>query len=93
MALTGKVSTAKERIETIDESNKTITYIAFDGDIEKDYKVFKVIFQVAEKDDGSGTVKWTIEYEKINENIEPPYGYLDCYTKITKDVDAHLLKA
>ncbi|KAK7260762.1 hypothetical protein RIF29_27059 [Crotalaria pallida] len=89
----GKVHTCKEKIETVDESNKTITYSLFDEDIGKDYKVFKLIFQVAGKDDGSGRVIWTIEYEKVNENVEPPYGFLDYVTKVTKDIDAHLLKA
>lgn len=89
----GKESHYKERLEAIDEQNKTIVYELFDGDFSKDYKLFKLIFQVLEKANARAFVKWTIQYEKVNENGEPPYDFLDHLTKSTKDIDAHLLKA
>ncbi len=48
---------------------------------------------MTDKDRGGAIVKWTVEYEKIGENVEPPYGYLDFFTKLTKDADQNLLKA
>ncbi|PNX81411.1 MLP-like protein [Trifolium pratense] len=42
--------------------------------------------------DGGATVKWTVEYEKINEDIDPPYGWLEYVGKCTRDIDAHFLK-
>ncbi|XP_061357305.1 MLP-like protein 31 isoform X2 [Gastrolobium bilobum] len=63
------------------------------GDIDQHYKIFKLNLQVIDKSGGGSTVKWTIEYEKINDNVEPPYGYLDHLTKLTKDSDDHLLGA
>ncbi|KAK7260896.1 hypothetical protein RIF29_27195 [Crotalaria pallida] len=89
----GKVVACKEKIEAVDERNKKITYILFNGDISQHYKVFKLIFHVIEKQDGSASVNWTVEYEKIHENVEPPYGYVEYLTKASKDIDAHLLKA
>ena len=89
----GKVTTSKETIEAIDEQNKSITYNIFDGDISQHYKVFKLILQVIEKNDGGASVKWTVEYEKINDNVEPPYGYMEYFDKCTKEMDGHLLKA
>ncbi|XP_061366033.1 MLP-like protein 43 [Gastrolobium bilobum] len=89
----GKVVTCKENIEAIDERSMIITYNLFEGDISQKFKIFKLIFQAIDKDDGSAFVKWTFEYEKINENVEPPYSYMDLFTSITKDIDAHLVQA
>ncbi|XP_025664370.1 MLP-like protein 31 [Arachis hypogaea] len=89
----GKPIKLKEKIEAIDKENKSTTYNFFDGDISKNYKVFKVFVQVFEKSDGGASVKFTIEYEKINENVEAPYGFLEFFEKSAKDIDSHLLKA
>ncbi|QHN97476.1 hypothetical protein HN51_045231 [Arachis hypogaea] len=89
----GKVTTCKETIEFVDEKNKTIKFNLFDGDISKQYKVLKVIAQEIDNNNGSVSAKWTLEYEKINDNVEAPYGYLELYDKNTKEMDAHLLKA
>ncbi|OIW03054.1 hypothetical protein TanjilG_19334 [Lupinus angustifolius] len=88
----GKVATFKEKIEAIDEKNKWIRYNIFDGEMNQHYKVYILTIQVIEKDDGSASIKWTIEYEKVNESLEPPYHYMDSITKGCKDIDAELLK-
>ncbi|KAF7808720.1 MLP-like protein 43 [Senna tora] len=91
-----KKTSAKERIEAIDDENKTISYSLFDGEVDKCYKSLKVTLQVKDKENGGGgLVKWTIEYEKLEENIKgaAPETYLDFAAKVTKDIDAHLLKA
>ncbi|CAL0323175.1 unnamed protein product [Lupinus luteus] len=87
----GKVLTCKEKIEAVDEEKKTITYTLFDGNISPHYKVFKFIFHVIEKEDGSAYVNWTLEYEKIDDSVEPPYGYVEYLTKSSHDIDANLL--
>ncbi|KAK7243909.1 hypothetical protein RIF29_38722 [Crotalaria pallida] len=90
----GKHVTLKEKIVASDESNKTITWNFHDGDLGKQYKVFLLTMKLEEKHDGSGNiVKWTIDYEKVNDNVDPPYAYLDFLNQCTKDFDAHLLKA
>ncbi|XP_057428193.1 kirola-like [Lotus japonicus] len=88
----GKVITCLERIEAIDEQNKTNKYTLFGGDVSSHYKKFTLIFQVIENNDGHDAVKWTVEYEKLREDIEPPNGYMDYFNKLTRDVDAHLIK-
>ncbi|OIV99093.1 hypothetical protein TanjilG_32352 [Lupinus angustifolius] len=89
----GKVTKAKENFEVVDEENNKIVINAFDGDIAKEYKLFKATLQLNDdKDNGGAIVKWTVDYEKINRDIAPPYGYLDYFTKVTEDTDAHLLK-
>ncbi|KAK2354334.1 hypothetical protein P8452_74732 [Trifolium repens] len=88
----GKVHTCYEIIEEVDEQNKKSTFKLFGGDIDEHYKVFKLIVEVIDKSDGSATVKWTIEYEKINEDIDPPNGWMDYLNQLTRDVDAHIIK-
>ncbi|RDX64233.1 MLP-like protein 31 [Mucuna pruriens] len=89
----GKKRSAKEKIESIDDDNKSITYSLFDGEISESYKSLRVTLQVIDKENG-GVVKWTIEYEKLKENIvaASPDSYLDFAAKVTKDIDAHLVK-
>ncbi|RYQ95096.1 MLP-like protein 34 [Arachis ipaensis] len=84
----GKVTICKETIESIDEKNKTIKFNVFDGDISQQYKVLKLTIQEIDNSNGSVSAKYSLEYEKINDN-----GYLEFYDKSTKEMDAHLLKA
>ncbi|CAL5206659.1 unnamed protein product [Lathyrus oleraceus] len=85
----GKKVSAKAKIETIDDENKIITYSLFDGEVSENYKSFKSTFQVL-----GGIVKWTFEYEKLKEDIAfgAPDSYLVFAEKVTKDIDAHLIK-
>ncbi|XP_058766985.1 MLP-like protein 28 [Vicia villosa] len=88
----GEVHTCHESIEEVDEQNKKVIWKIFGGDIEKHYKAFKLILEVSDKADGSAVVKWTIEYEKISEDINPPNAHMDFLCKNTRDVDANLGK-
>jgi hypothetical protein len=58
------------------------------------YKSYKGKIQVIDKEHGGGIVKWTFEYEKLKEDITclSPESYLDFAIKVTKDIDAHLVK-
>ncbi|KAK7405730.1 hypothetical protein VNO78_07338 [Psophocarpus tetragonolobus] len=89
----GKVTTCHESIESVDQANKTINYKLFGGEIDHQFKVFKLIFQAINKNRGGAIIKWTFEYEKTSEEVDPPYGYVEYFHKCTSDIDAHLLKA
>ncbi|KAL4294349.1 hypothetical protein HN51_045171 [Arachis hypogaea] len=90
----GKVVTCNETIDIIDEHKYLMIFNLFDGDISKNYKVFKLAFQVSDNSNNSTTsVTWTVEYEKINNDVEAPYGYMEYVDKCTKEIDAYLLKA
>ncbi|KAK7273858.1 hypothetical protein RIF29_14922 [Crotalaria pallida] len=93
-SIEGKKTNAKSKIEAIDDENKSISYSLLDGEVGESYKSLKVILQVNDKENG-GLVKWSIEYEKLNENnvAASPESYLDFAIKVTKDIDAHLVKA
>jgi len=87
----GEVHTCNEQVEEVDDQNKKITYKLFGGDIEN-YKVFKLILEVLTKADGSSAVRWTIDYEKNNEDVDTPNGWMDYLSKSTRDIDGHLVK-
>ncbi|MED6156586.1 hypothetical protein PIB30_015685 [Stylosanthes scabra] len=92
----GKKTSLKEKVEAIDDENKTITYSLFGEEISENYKTLKSTVKVSDKgSSGGGIVKWTFEYEKHKENITAasPQSYLDFVIKVTQDVDAHLSKA
>ncbi|CAJ1978338.1 unnamed protein product [Sphenostylis stenocarpa] len=89
----GKVTTYHESIESVDEANKTISYKLFGGDFDQKFKVFKLIFQAIQKDEGGSIIKWTIEYETTSEEVDSPFGFLEFLHKGSKDVDGNLLKA
>lgn len=87
----GEVEVFKEKVE-VDDEKKLVTLTALDGHCLNLYKSYKVIFQVTPKSEG-GSVKITLDYEKLNENIPPPNKYLDLVVNLIKDLDAHILKA
>nr|ACJ83999.1 unknown [Medicago truncatula] len=87
----GEVHTCNEQVEEVDEQNKKITFKLFGGDIEN-YKVLKLILEVIIKDNGTSALRWTIDYEKNNENVDTPNGWMDYLSKSTRDIDGHLVK-
>ncbi|WVZ03749.1 hypothetical protein V8G54_024555 [Vigna mungo] len=87
----GKTVTCHEAIESVDVQKKIIVFKLFGEDVDDKYKVLKLIFEAIEKDGGS--TKRSVEYEKVSEDVHPPYGYLELLDHCIKDVDAYLVKA
>ncbi|KAA8532561.1 hypothetical protein F0562_032623 [Nyssa sinensis] len=83
---------AKEKLEAIDEQNKSITFNVLQGELMMNYKIFKFSFQVSGNGDGS-LVNWALEYEKQNEGVPDPDKYQEIVVHVTKQIDAYLLKA
>lgn len=69
----GKSLTVKERVE-IDDENKLLKFTILEGDVRQESRALQSSVQAVAKEDGglSGFVKWVIEYEKLNEDIEDP---------------------
>ncbi|XP_015895454.3 kirola [Ziziphus jujuba] len=88
--LDGKQLSIKEKVEVVDDDNKSITFSILDGAILEHYKSFKATIQVTDKEEGS-LVKWTMDYEKLSEEIPHPHSYIDLALNIVKDVEAHHL--
>ncbi|KAM4108877.1 hypothetical protein ACB094_03G079000 [Castanea mollissima] len=59
------------------------------GDLMEEYKNFKFTVQATPKGEGS-LVHWTMEYEKLHENIVEPNTLLQLVLDLSKDLDAHL---
>ncbi|OMO99694.1 hypothetical protein COLO4_13135 [Corchorus olitorius] len=90
----GNVETVKETIEAVDDESKTITVSIVEGDVKKYYKSFKSTINVLPSASGQGSlVKWTLEFEKRNENIPDPTMYTDFLVNWSKSVDSYLLNA
>ncbi|KAK7342955.1 hypothetical protein VNO80_25913 [Phaseolus coccineus] len=88
----GKVKTCQESVE-YDEANKTINFKLFGEEIDHQYKLLNIIFQGTDKENGGAIIEWSVEYERVGEEVDPPYGYIQYLHKCTADIDAHLLKA
>ncbi|GAV84996.1 Bet_v_1 domain-containing protein [Cephalotus follicularis] len=90
--LEGKTATGKGITEAIDYKNKTLTMNVIEGDIMKDYKSFKFHMQAIPKGDNS-LVRFTYEYEKLNDDVPDPKSLMEIETSIAKDVGAYLTRA
>ncbi|XP_073147683.1 MLP-like protein 423 [Henckelia pumila] len=89
-----EISCTKEKIESVDEVNKTVSYSVVDGDILKFYKNFKgnLCVSVNLKGDGS-LVKWWCEFDKASEEIPDPDLLKHFALKNFQDLDDYLLKS
>lgn len=80
----------KDRVEAIDEEDKSVTFKVIEGDLLESFKIFVLTIHV----DTSGEdnlVTWSIDYEKVDESVKDPTEYLDVVLRITKDIEAHHL--
>ncbi|XP_073137973.1 kirola-like [Henckelia pumila] len=89
-SVNGEQQVAKEIIEAIDEheEKKSITFNVIEGDLLEFYKTLKVILEV-ETRGNDDLVTWTLEYEKMKEDIEEPFIPLQLLIKTAKDIDTH----
>ncbi|CAI9095999.1 OLC1v1032059C1 [Oldenlandia corymbosa var. corymbosa] len=87
----GKVESFKEKLK-VDEETKTVTAEAIGGDVMKHYKKYIITIKVVPNEDGSKVAKYSIDYEKLNENDPTPTKYLEWIGQMIKDLDASLAK-
>ncbi|XP_057477457.1 MLP-like protein 423 isoform X1 [Actinidia eriantha] len=83
---------AKDKIDAVDEENKSITFDLIGGEVTNYYKSFKATLQATSKD-GTNLAKWTLEYEKANENVPTPHSHIDFLATLGREIDSYLLKA
>ncbi|KMS99107.1 hypothetical protein BVRB_2g047890 [Beta vulgaris subsp. vulgaris] len=77
----------------IDEKNMSVRYSYHDGFImDNYYKSLTSKLQAIPKDKGC-IVKWSFEYEKINDDAPDANVHIDFLLAISKDMDAHLCRA
>ncbi|KAF9592026.1 hypothetical protein IFM89_011609 [Coptis chinensis] len=86
-------SVTKEKIVAVDDKNRSITFEVMEGDpMLNSFKSFALRIHVTGNGERS-FVKWSLEFEKANEDVPHPNMYLDLLAKVTKKLDAYLLKA
>nr|AAC14179.1 major latex protein homolog [Mesembryanthemum crystallinum] len=90
--LDGKKCVAKEIIEELDEKKRYVKFKIIEGDLLNEFKSLTVTIHVISKGATTG-VKWIAEFEKIADDGPYPTKLLDFCTAITKDIEAHHLKA
>jgi hypothetical protein len=90
--VSGSPMTAKVKIEDIDDGDMSMTFNVIQGDVLRFYKSFKAKLQVIKVHKGAGSVEWTVEFEKANENSPDPEHYVDFAIKMSKGLDAYLCK-
>lgn len=87
----GKKKVAKQVIETIDEENKSITFKMLEGDLMELYKSFIISIHVDTKGEDN-LVTWTLDYEKLREDVEDPNTLMEFFIHLTKDIESHHLQ-
>lgn len=85
------VKLAKEKIEVADDANKLVSYTVTEGELLSFYKSFRPTLQVASKGDGA-VLKWTVEFEKVNDEVPDPELIQEMALQTFKELDAYLLK-
>ncbi|CAL5418807.1 unnamed protein product [Camellia sinensis] len=89
--LNGKPKTCKQIITELDAAKKSTTYKVSEGDLLQDYKTFTFILKVEPKGQNN-LVTWTLEYEKLNEQIDDPNSMMDTVMAVCKDIETYHLK-
>lgn len=76
----------------MDDSNKTIILEFIEGDLLRDFEKLQVKGQITDGGtNGNSSVKWSVEFVKANEDVAPPYNYLQFAHEVTKGIEAHYL--
>ncbi|KAF8112742.1 hypothetical protein N665_0062s0086 [Sinapis alba] len=88
----GEARVSKDRIETMDFEKKVIQWRVLEGPLKTEYKSLVKTMNVSPNHGGAGsTVKWNVEYERIDENVAHPERLLQFLVEVTKQVDGYLL--
>ncbi|MCL7022568.1 hypothetical protein MKW94_019263 [Papaver nudicaule] len=84
---------AKDKIKTLDDETRTVSWTLMDGDVLQRYKTFEYTVSVSpiKGNEQSCLVKWSVEYEKENEDVPVPNDYLEYAENITKSMASHLV--
>ncbi|KAF5450585.1 hypothetical protein F2P56_030920 [Juglans regia] len=87
----GKTVISKEIYEHKDDEKLSVTFKVIGGLLMEAFKSFKFIIQATPKDKGGCLVRWTLEYEKLKEDVPDPKEMLNFAAELTKEMDANLI--
>ncbi|CAL1377827.1 unnamed protein product [Linum trigynum] len=83
---------AKELVEDIDDANFSTTFKVVEGDLMKEYKEFKIVVKATPESENTSLIHWTMEYEKLNEDVPEPFSLMKFAVHLSKDIDDHHTK-
>lgn len=83
----------KEKVTAFDKEKRSITHEMVEGELANYYKAIAVKLDVVPKQGAAGTaslVTWSLEFEKVNEDIPNPTAYIDALKLTTMEVSSQL---
>ncbi|KAI3910427.1 hypothetical protein MKX01_034821 [Papaver californicum] len=85
----GKEVLAKKRLTMFNKEKRSITYEVIEGELTNNYKAISVKLDVVPNQGAAGNaslVTWSLEFEKVNEDIPNPTVYIHALKLITKEL-------
>ncbi|RZC92812.1 hypothetical protein C5167_028070 [Papaver somniferum] len=85
----------KEKITAVDHKKMSVTCTVFEGELTKGFTSFATTLSITPtKKDGSYNclVKWSVQYEKANEDVTDPTYLKKWLENFTKELDINLVK-
>ncbi|RZC61295.1 hypothetical protein C5167_023053 [Papaver somniferum] len=89
----GREMIVKEKVTAFDKEKRSITHEMVEGELANYYKAIAVKLDVVPKQGAAGTaslVTWSLEFEKVNEDIPNPTAYIDALKLTTMEVSSQL---
>nr|USU81826.1 MLPL1 [Nepeta sibirica] len=87
------VSINKERIDSLDDEKKILTYSYIEGEILKSYKNLKGTVSMS-SNNGDGTIfKYVVEFDKANAQVPDPLLFKDFLVMVFQGFDDYVLNA
>ncbi|KAI3973371.1 hypothetical protein MKW92_022439 [Papaver armeniacum] len=86
---------AKEKITAVDHKNMSVTSTILEGDLKNDYTSIGYTLTITPTQrDGNYNclVKWSVCYEKANEDVPDPTYFMKFLEDLTNELDTNLLK-
>ncbi|KAI3904201.1 hypothetical protein MKX01_030694 [Papaver californicum] len=85
----------KVKITAVDHNSMSLTYTVFEGHLTDDYTSFANILAITPTDRNGNNnclVKWSVQYEKANEDVPDPTSFMKMLVDFTKELDTNLDK-
>ncbi|MBA0855509.1 hypothetical protein Goshw_014900 [Gossypium schwendimanii] len=80
-----------EVVKAVEHDKNLVTFKVIEGDLMEENKSFVVMIQVLPKSEDSGSVvHWTLEYDKLHDEIAHLETLLQFIQDISKDINVRL---
>ncbi|KAI3882770.1 hypothetical protein MKX03_015980 [Papaver bracteatum] len=86
----------KTKTTAMDHQNMSVTFTVLDGYLSDDYTSFSNTLTITTPTQRDGNynclVKWSVQFQKANENVADPTYFMKMHEDFTKEMDANFLK-